>query len=177
MGSTLCVMNCPSCAAETRVLETRAAEGGAALRRRRECRRCGRRFTSFERREHEPAWVIKRSGRRQRFNREKLRAALLRASHKRDVDPRALELIVDGIEREAEENGGELAAARIGELCLNGLEPLDRGAFLQFAGTLPDDTSGLRKDRDFSPLATVDSVRVEEDAPALPAESDSRGES
>jgi transcriptional repressor NrdR len=170
-------MDCPTCSAETRVLETRSADGGAALRRRRECRECGRRFTSFERREHEPAWVVKRSGERQRFDRDKLRGALVRASHKRDVDPRDLELIVNRIEREAEDAGGELAAARIGELCLEGLEPLDRGAFLQFAGTLPDGSSGDRKDRDFSPLASVDSVRVEEDAPALPAETESRGES
>ena len=171
------MVNCPTCNAETRVLETRSAEGGAALRRRRECRECGRRFTSFERREHEPAWVIKRSGDRQRFDRGKLRGALIRASHKRDVDPRELELIVNRIEREAEDAGGELAAARIGELCLEGLEPLDRGAFLQFAGTLPDSSTGLRKDRDFSPLASDVSVRVEEDAPALPAETDLRGES
>lgn len=158
-------MTCPSCNAETRVLETRSAEGGAALRRRRECRECGRRFTSFERREREPAWVIKRDGRRQRFNREKLRGALVRASHKRDVDPRSLDLIVDRIEREAEDAGGELAASRIGELCLDGLEPLDRGAFLQFAGTLPDRTApeprNPRKDEAFQ--AAV-SVRDGEDA-------------
>ena len=170
-------MNCPTCSAETRVLETRSADGGAALRRRRECRECGSRFTSFERREHEPAWVIKRSGERQRFDRDKLRGALVRASHKRDVDPRDLELIVNRIEREAEDAGGELASGRIGELCLDGLEPLDRGAFLQFAGTLPDGSSGLRKDRSFSPLPSVSSVRVEEDAAALRAETESRGES
>jgi transcriptional repressor NrdR len=170
-------MNCPTCSAETRVLATRSADGGAALRRRRECRECGRRFTSFERREREPAWVIKRSGERQRFDRDKLRGALVRASHKRDVDPRELELIVNRIEREAEDAGGELAAARIGELCLDGLEPLDRGAFLQFAGTLPDSSAGGRKDRDFSPLASVGSVRVEEDSPSSTAETESRGES
>ena len=158
------------------MLETRSAEGGAALRRRRECRECGRRFTSFERREHEPAWVIKRDGKRQRFNRQKLRGALVRASHKRDVDPRALDLIVDGVEREAEDAGGEIQAARIGELCLEGLEPLDRGAFLQFAGTLPDGSSSHRKDRDFSPLPSVDSVRIEEDSPGSTAETESRGD-
>jgi hypothetical protein len=101
----------------------------------------------------------------------------MRASHKRDVDPRSLDLIVDRIEREAEGAGGELPAARIGELCLDGLEPLDRGAFLQFAGTLPDGTGGGRKDRDFSPLASDSSVRTEEDAAELPPKSESRGES
>jgi transcriptional repressor NrdR len=166
-------MNCPACSADTKVLETRSAEGGAALRRRRECRECGRRFTSFERREHEPAWVIKRSGDRQRFDRGKLRGALVRASHKRDVDPRALDLIVDRIEREAESSGGELAADRIGELCLEGLEPLDRGAFLQFAGTLPDGiAAGVGNTRKVRTSGGPDSVREGEDAHSSVTEDD-----
>ena len=91
-------------------------------------------------REPEPAWVLKRDGERQRFDRAKLRGALLRASHKRDVDPRALEAIVDRIEARGRATpAASSRAERIGELCLEGLEPLDRGAFLQFAGTLPDD--------------------------------------
>ena len=81
--------------------------------------------------------VIKRDGHRQPFDKDKLRGALLRASHKRDVDPRRLEEIVERVEAEARATG-ELRAERIGELCLDGLEKLDRGAYLQFAGTLPD---------------------------------------
>jgi transcriptional repressor NrdR len=81
--------------------------------------------------------VIKRDGSRQPFDREKLRHALVRASHKRDVDPRRLEEIVERVEAEARDSGA-LEAARIGELCLAGLAKLDRGAYLQFAGTLPD---------------------------------------
>jgi transcriptional repressor NrdR len=166
-------MDCPSCSAATRVLETRSAEGGAALRRRRECRECGRRFTSFERREHEPAWVTKRSGDRQRFDREKLLGALVRASHKRDVDPRQLELIVNRIEREAEEAGGELDADRIGRLCLEGLEPLDRGAFLQFAGTLPDGiAAGTGNTRKVRTSGGSGSVREGEDAHSSVTEDD-----
>jgi transcriptional repressor NrdR len=138
-------MNCPACGAHTQVLETRSAEGGSTIRRRRRCKECGRRFTSFERREPEPAWVVKRTGERQRFDRRKLRSGLLRASHKRDVDPRDLELIVERIEDEAESSGGELSTARIVELCLEGLERLDRGAYLQFAGTLPDPDESPRK--------------------------------
>ncbi len=87
--------------------------------------------------------VIKRDGHRQPFDRAKLRSALIRASHKRDVDPRQLDQIVDRVEREARDSGGELAAARIGELCLDGLRKLDRGAYLQFAGTLPEGAAGL----------------------------------
>ena len=82
--------------------------------------------------------VIKRDGSRQPFDRDKLLGSLSRASHKRNVDPRRLSLIVDGVESELRDRGGELSAERISELCLDGLQKLDRGAYLQFAGTLPD---------------------------------------
>ena len=101
------------------------------MRRRRECTSCGRRFTTFERREREPIHVRKRGGERQRFDRVKLRAALLRAAHKRPVSPAQVERIVDWIEAEAVD--GELDAGRIGEMCLEGLRELDLGAYLQFA--------------------------------------------
>jgi transcriptional repressor NrdR len=165
-------MNCPACGASTQVLETRLAEGGSAIRRRRRCKQCGRRFTSFERREHEPTWVVKRSGERQRFDRAKLRSGLVRASHKRDVDPRELELIVDRVEDEAEASGGEITTDRIGELCLEGLERLDRGAYLQFAGTLPDLTENPRNHRKSGGPV---SVRIEEDAQRPTQRSRTRG--
>ena len=131
-------MNCPRCDSSTSTLETRKADGGSAVRRRRQCTGCGHRFTTFERAVPETLEVIKRDGGRQPFDREKLRSGLVRASHKRDVDPRDLDLIVDHVEKEARAAGGELGAERIGELCLQGLRRLDRGAYLQFAGTLPD---------------------------------------
>jgi transcriptional repressor NrdR len=131
-------VNCPHCQRPTSILETRKAEAGAALRRRRECASCGHRFTTYERAVPETLEVIKRDGHIQPFDREKLLGALVRASHKRDVDPRRLDQIVDRIEHEAHDVGGRLSAARIGELCLDGLEKIDRGAYLQFAGTLPD---------------------------------------
>jgi transcriptional repressor NrdR len=154
-------MDCPSCRTATRVLESRRAENGAAVRRRRECQGCGRRFTTFEHAEPEPIWVLKRSGDRQLFDRGKLRSALVRACHKRDVDPRELELIADRVESAAREQGDEVAAQRIGELCLEGLAELDRGAYLQFAGTLPDPSGNPRKDGGFDPTG---SVRSGEDA-------------
>jgi transcriptional repressor NrdR len=155
-------MDCPACGAQTRTLETRRAENGAALRRRRECRECGRRFTTFERRE---LTVVKRSGRRQPFDRAKLLAGLVRASHKRDVDPRDLEAITEGVERAGQAEGGELSAERIGELCLRGLAPLDRGAFLQFAGTLPGAIPlDLQNPRNYGATGPTVSVRSEEDA-------------
>src|SRR5215213_11333375 len=130
-------MNCPRCDASTKTLETRRVPDGA-VRRRRECSSCAHRFTTYERAVPEKLAVIKRDGSRQPFDREKLLSSLARASHKRDVDPRRLSLIADGVEREISNSAGELPAARIAELCLDGLRKLDRGAYLQFAGTLPE---------------------------------------
>jgi transcriptional repressor NrdR len=99
---------------------------------------CGHRFTTFERREAGPLFVRKRDGERQRFDRIKLRAALLGASHKRPVSSADVEQIVEWIESSVEEAGGELSSKRIVELCLEGLSRLDRGAYFQFVGTLAE---------------------------------------
>ena len=130
-------MHCPSCNAPTHVLESRRAEDGDAVRRRRECTACGRRFTTFERREPGPLYVVKRTGARQRFDRDKLRESLLRAAHKRPVSADQVDAIVRHVQLEAEGAGGELAAERIGELCMSDLQEIDGGAYMQFAGTLP----------------------------------------
>ena len=130
-------MNCPRCDSSTRTLETRRVPDGAT-RRRRECPDCGHRFTTYERAVPETIEVVKRDGQRQPFDREKLLGSLNRATHKRKLDPRKLASLVDRIEKDGRDAGGELDAARITELCLRGLEELDHGAYLQFAGTLPD---------------------------------------
>ncbi|HEY6654344.1 MAG TPA: ATP cone domain-containing protein [Solirubrobacterales bacterium] len=130
-------MNCPRCDSPTKTLETRRVPDGA-VRRRRECTSCDHRFTTYERAVPEVLEVIKRDGSRQPFDREKLLGSLNRSTHKRKLDPRKLSLLVDRVEREARDSGGELRATRITELCLEGLQELDRGAYLQFAGTLPD---------------------------------------
>jgi transcriptional repressor NrdR len=135
-------VNCPRCDSQTKTLETRRVPDGA-LRRRRECTSCGHRFTTYERAVPETLEVVKRDGHRQPFDRDKLRGALIRASHKRDVDPRDLVRIVERVEGEARDGGGQIEAARIGELCLDGLHQLDRGAYLQFAGTLPEGAAGV----------------------------------
>lgn len=179
-------MDCPSCSSATHILETRAAEGGAAVRRRRECKSCGRRFTSFERREPEPSWVIKRDGERQHFDAEKLRGGLRRAVHKRPVSPADVDAIVNRIGFEIERAGGQLSAELVRERCLEGLAELDAGAYLQFAGVELSDFDAVRaeldrldarKDRDFSPLASVGSVRTEEEANRPTPRERSRGES
>jgi transcriptional repressor NrdR len=133
-------VHCPRCDSPTTILETRKAEVGAALRRRRQCTKCGHRFTTYERAVPEAAVVIKRDGRREPFDRDKLLGALIRSTHKRDLDPRGLEALAARIEKTAYSEGGELSAQRIIELCLEGLQKLDHGAYLQFAGTLPDGT-------------------------------------
>jgi transcriptional repressor NrdR len=127
---------CPACRTSTRVLESRRSPDGDSVRRRRQCPSCGRRLTTFERRERQPAYVVKRSGERQRFDRTKLRGALLAAAHKRPIAAVDVEAIVDRIEVAAAESGA-LETERIGELCLGELEALDHGAYLQFLGTLP----------------------------------------
>ena len=146
-------MECPRCQSASRVLESRRAEDGSAVRRRRACARCAHRFTTFERAEPEPLHVRKRAGSRQRFDRAKLRAALLRATHKRQVSAADVEALVDRVELAVSAAGGELDAERIGELCLAGLADLDHGAYLQFLGTLPTPNA------DFAASTSAGSVR------------------
>ncbi|MQA76194.1 MAG: transcriptional repressor NrdR [Solirubrobacterales bacterium] len=158
------VMDCPRCHRPTRVLESRRADGGAAVRRRRECPACAHRFTTFERSDAGPLFVRKRHGGRQRFQRAKLRAALLRATHKRQVSADDVEALVDRVELAIEAAGGELSAARIGAQCLAGLESLDRGAYLQFLGTLP------AANADIAGSAEGGSVRAERKSASLPVQ-------
>lgn len=147
------------------------------MRRRRRCPQCEQRFTTFERRERAAAWVIKRDGKRQPFNADKLRAGLGRAAHKRPVSPADLDALVDRISFEAERAGGELTAAAIRQICMDGLRRIDPGAYLQFAGVETSDLDSFRdelarldnrKDGDFVALGAVGSVRGGEDYPLLP---------
>ena len=147
-------MDCPHCQSPTRVVESRHAEDGRAVRRRRECSGCGERFTTFERISVERLYVRKRDGRRQPFDAEKLRGALVRAAHKRDVSAQQIHGIVAAVEGEATAGAGVIPAVRIGEICLERLRGLDRGAYLQFAGTLPDFTPEI------GPSDPAGSVRV-----------------
>lgn len=147
-------MQCPRCGSSSHVLETRSAEAGAAVRRRRQCSSCGERFTTFERIAVDRLYVRKRDDRRQPFDSEKLRGALSRAAHKRDVSTAEIQGIVAAVEGEATASGGVIDAARIGEICLDRLGQLDRGAYLQFAGTLPDPAPQI------GPIPDAGSVRA-----------------
>ena len=108
------------------------------MRRRRECPACGTRFTTFERVVTGPAFVVKRDGEREPFDRDKLRRALVGAAHKRPVSRTDIDRIVDQVEARIAVGGDELGSKDIGELVLGELLELDYGAYLQFAGTMPD---------------------------------------
>jgi transcriptional repressor NrdR len=158
-------VECPQCSGPSRVLESRPADDGAAVRRRRECSGCGARFTTFERASVDRLYVRKRDHRREPFDAEKLGAALVRAAHKREVSTSQIHGIVAAVEKEATASGGEIAAERIGEICLGGLHDLDPGAYLQFAGTLPGANA------DFAAVEGVESEVSSVRAPREDAES------
>ena len=130
-------MVCPSCNGSTRVLETRNASAGN-VRRRRECRACGARFTTSERPVRRPALVVKRDGGHEPFDPEKLRRALVAAAHKRPISRAQIDRIVEQVEARAGADDEQLTSARITEHVLAELLDLDYGAYLQFVGTTPD---------------------------------------
>lgn len=154
-------MQCPLCESASRVLESRSAETGAAVRRRRRCSGCGHRFTTYER--YERSLVVrKRDGRREPFDRAKLRAGLARAAHKRPVSDPQIDALADAVESALVKADGELPSSTIGDLCLAGLRKVDLGAYLQFAGTLPGQVDSiLARDPQFAGSSAAGSVRGE----------------
>ncbi|WP_427366066.1 transcriptional regulator NrdR [Candidatus Caldatribacterium saccharofermentans] len=128
-------MRCPYCGAEdSKVIDSREVEGGAEVRRRRECPTCHRRFTTYERYERKPLRVIKKNGTRELFDRKKILNGLMKACEKRPVSSEELERIVDDIERELQEEGyEEVPSSRIGEKVMEKLKALDQVAYVRFA--------------------------------------------
>ena len=128
-------MRCPFCSSEnTQVKDSRPAEDGAAIRRRRQCADCGGRFTTFERVQLRELTVLKRSGKRAPFDREKLTRSVRIALRKRDVDPERVERMVSGIVRQLESRGeAEVPSEAIGERVMEGLRRLDDVAFVRYA--------------------------------------------
>jgi transcriptional repressor NrdR len=128
-------MKCPFCEArETRVLDSRLQESGGAIRRRRECDACGRRFTSYERAEEQPLYVVKKDGRREAFDRSKILAGITKACEKRPVPRHQIEAIADDIEREVRERlTSEVPTRDIGEMVVQRLRALDPVAYVRFA--------------------------------------------
>jgi transcriptional repressor NrdR len=127
-------MRCPFCAhPDTRVVDSRLAEPGDAVRRRRRCESCDRRFTTYERYDQGPLYIKKRDGSRQPFDRAKLLAGLERAAIKRPVNREQLEALVDRIVAELRAEGGSPTVSTVGDLALRGLKELDRVAYVRFA--------------------------------------------
>ncbi len=128
-------MKCPFCEhIKDRVVDSREGRDGLAIRRRRECLSCGRRFTSYERIEEIPYMVVKNDGQREVFSVEKLRAGLLKAIHRRPITPKQLDAIVDAVETRAQESPDrEIPTREVGELVMAKLRELDKVAYVRFA--------------------------------------------
>lgn len=128
-------MRCPFCQfPDNRVLESRSAESGHSVRRRRECLRCGRRFTTYERIEFVPVVVLKKSGERESFDRSKLLQGIVTACEKTGVPHANLETIVDEIEAELQQRSArEVSSNEIGELVLKHLQDVNEVAYIRFA--------------------------------------------
>ncbi len=133
-------MKCPYCAhLGDKVVDSRESKEGEVIRRRRECLGCGRRFTSYERIDEIPYMVVKKDGSRERFERQKLIAGLLRACEKRPVSVAALEAIADRVEGTLQERPEkEMATAEIGASVMQELKKLDKVAYVRFASVYRD---------------------------------------
>ena len=128
-------MRCPYCSSvESQVKDSRPADDGASIRRRRVCPDCGGRFTTFERVQLREVLVVKRSGRKVPFDRDKLARSIETALRKRDVDPDRVDRMINGIVRQLEsQSEGETTSEEIGALVLTGLKSLDPVAYIRFA--------------------------------------------
>jgi transcriptional repressor NrdR len=133
-------MTCPFCGhREDRVIDSRESKEGDVIRRRRECEKCERRFTTYERSDEIPFVVIKRDGRREKFEREKVLEGLLKACEKRPVAMARLAEIVDDVEsRVSDSENREISTSEIGELVMERLKSLDKIAYVRFASVYRD---------------------------------------
>jgi transcriptional repressor NrdR len=151
-------VKCPFCShLDDKVIDSREARTGDLIRRRRECLKCSRRFTTYERIDEIPYMVIKKDGRRERFDRQKILQGLLKACEKRPVATGKLEAMVDEVERAVQEaKERELTTTELGELLMSRLKKLDKVAYVRFASVYMDfkdvkefmtELKGLLKDR------------------------------
>ena len=127
-------VRCPSCSGvDDKVVDSRTADDGAAIRRRRECLACGRRYTTFERVDEAPLVVVKRSGHREQFDRAKVVAGLKAAAKNRPVEPVRLEALAAEVEETLRLDGPEASSQQVGLAVLDRLRVLDEVAYLRFA--------------------------------------------
>ena len=143
-------MKCPHCGApDSQVKDSRPAEDGAVIRRRRVCGACGQRFTTFERIQLRELTVVKRSGRRVPFDRDKLHRSVAVALRKRPVEPERIETLVSDIVRQLESTGEpDVPAETLGQLVMEGLKGLDDVAYVRFASVYRN----FREAKDFEQL-------------------------
>ncbi|MBQ2086615.1 MAG: transcriptional repressor NrdR, partial [Selenomonas sp.] len=128
-------MRCPYCKNnDSRVIDSRSAEEGATIRRRRECTACGRRFTTYEVVEKQPLMVLKQDGRREVFKREKILNGIIRACDKRDISLESITNLTNEIERDIRNTmEQEVSTSDIGKLVMNRLKDFDEVAYIRFA--------------------------------------------
>ncbi len=128
-------MKCMYCEhTESKVIDSRPTDEGTVIRRRRECLRCGRRFTTYEKIEQTPMLVVKKDGRREVFDPDKIRSGILRATEKRPVSIEQIDALVEQIEKSLYNTlEREVESVKIGELVMDGLKALDPVAYVRFA--------------------------------------------
>lgn len=128
-------MKCPFCShTEDRVIDSRSSNEDKSVRRRRECEKCKRRFTTYEYIEEAPIMVVKKDGRRESFDRNKIISGILKACEKRPVSMEKVEAIVDKVEKELQKSfDKEVKAKEIGELVMDHLHKIDEVAYVRFA--------------------------------------------
>ena len=155
-------MRCPFCGhAESQVKDSRPSEDGAAIRRRRLCPECGGRFTTFERVQLRELLILKRSGRRAPFDREKLERSISIALRKRPIDPDRVERMVSGIVRQLESMGEtELPSQVVGEMVMKALKTLDEVGYVRYASVYRD----FRETRDFARFLGEEGLSDEADS-------------
>jgi transcriptional repressor NrdR len=154
-------MRCPFCGdLESQVKDSRPSDDGATIRRRRQCPQCGGRFTTFERVQLRELTIIKRSGRRAPFDRDKLVRSITVAMRKRPVDPERIERMVNAIVRQLESRGEtELPSQVVGELVMKALKALDDVAYVRYASVYRD----FRQTEDFASFLSQEGLSEEAD--------------
>jgi transcriptional repressor NrdR len=153
-------MRCPFCGApDTQVKDSRPTEENSAIRRRRSCTSCGARFTTFERVQLRELVVVKREGKREPLDREKLLRSMTIALRKRPVAPERIEMVVNGIIRRLESSGEtEITSQMVGQMVMDALASLDQVAYVRFASVYKN----FREARDFEDFLGTLSATAEE---------------
>ena len=154
-------MRCPFCSSEdTQVKDSRQAEDNSAVRRRRQCGSCAGRFTTFERVQLRDLIVVKKSGRRTPFDRDKLARSVSLALQKRPVEPERIEQMISGVVRQLEAAGvTDINSDQIGELVMEGLSNLDKIAYVRYASVYKD----FRATEDFGAFIQEEKLATEGD--------------